>query len=353
MALARIALVAALLAASGATCQAPNRTAVRGPVPVPPPQATGPHALSGEEMAVPTGLRLVVEGNLIDVDSAAVQRIGVTGWVWTADRRPVLLEEVRHAEDRFEPLKASPKREPNLPGNPTVTRLEMDGSTVVAAGRDGSLWAMEYKSRTICTLRRIGEAERLIPCGTRPIAETPHGLWVTEGVNQDRAVLLDPATLAERMSFPYIALVDEHRFVSWGPKRDSPVRLHDLRTNETRPARWPDFHGWDQPQVIPASPDGRWLAFRFGDPGRSPQVQDVWLLDLQELRWVHPPDMPVLTALKSGGIAWAADGRLVMLGRFYDAPDRSRLLVAVWRPGLARWMLKAVPQTGPFVVITQ
>ena len=89
---------------------------------------------------------------------------------------------------------------------------------------------------------------------------------------------------------------------------------------------------------------------------RKPQIQDVWVLDLQNLSWVRPPGMPTLVALKSGTIGWAPDGTLVMLSVFYDrlTPDYGgqtpRQLVATWRPGMQRWELRTVPQTGQFIV---
>jgi len=350
-----VPIVIALTLAATA-CDEPKQSTT-GPVTSPMPRANqSPSPLTGDESTIATGLRLLTEqGGLVDVDSGALQRVSANSWLQAAQRQPILVKLNRHS-DMSKPLQVTTAHEPKLPGNPAVTTIDMYAATSLAPGIDGRIWVHEYRSKSICTLRRIGERERLTACETHLLAETPHGLWAMRGANWDRAVLIDPETLEEKLSYPRVAVIDEHRVLSWGPDRDDPVLVHDMRTNQSRRTQWPDFHGWPDPSPAIASPDGSRIAFRFGNPSNSPQIQDVWILELQDLHWVRPPGMPTLVALKSGTIAWAPDGTLVMLSVFYDklTPEYGgqtpRKLVATWRPGKQRWDLRTVPETGQFII---
>ncbi len=59
----------------------------------------------------------------------------------------------------------------------------------------------------------------------------------------------------------------------------------------------------------------------------------MWLIDLHNLTWTHLPSMPVYAALKTVGMDWAADGRLVIVGQFYENQRDFRELLVTWRPG--------------------
>ena len=359
MKLAPIVIALTLAAAATVTataCDEP-KPSTTGPVMSPMPRSgQSPSPLTGDESTTATGLRLLTDtGGLIDVDSGALQRVSADGWLPAVRRKPILVKLNRHS-DMSRPLQASTANEPKLPGNPSVTTIDMYAGTSLAAGIDGRIWVHEYRSKSICTLRRLGERERPTACETHLLAETPYGLWAMLGANWDRAVLIDPVTLEEKLTYPRVAVIDEHRVVSWGPDADDPVVVHDMRTKQSRRTLWPDFHGWPDPSPAVASPDGSRIAFRFGNPSNSPQIQDVWILELQDLHWVRAPGMPTFAALKSGTIAWAPDGTLVMLSVFYDklTPEfggqTPRKLVATWRPGNQRWELRTVPETGQFIV---
>lgn len=347
--------LAAAVTATASACDEPEHSAM-GPVTSPMPRVIhSPSPLTGDEPATATGLRLLTDAGLIDVDSGALQSVSANSWLRAGPGKPILVHLNRHS-DMSKPLRVSTAHEPKLPGNPAVTTIDMFAGTSLAAGIDGRIWVHEYRDKTVCTLRRIGERERPTACHLHLLGETPHGLWAMLGENWDRAVLIDPDTLEEKLTYPRVAIIDEHRVLSWGPDRDDPVLLRDMRTNQSRRTRWPDFFGWPEPSPAIAGPDGGRIAFRFGNPSNSPQIQDVWVLDLQNLSWVRPPGMPTLVALKSGTIGWAPDGTLVMLSVFYDTltPDYGgqtpRQLVATWRPGMQRWELRTVPQTGQFIV---
>lgn len=77
------------------------------------------------------------------------------------------------------------------------------------------------------------------------------------------------------------------------------------------------------------SPDARYALVRLGNHSVSPQVIDLWLLDLTTGAWQQVPGMPVTGALKSASETWASDGRVVMLGEY----GLTGPVLATWRPG--------------------
>jgi hypothetical protein len=81
--------------------------------------------------------------------------------------------------------------------------------------------------------------------------------------------------------------------------------------------------------VWPLSTDRRYVPFSFESPGEEPQVKHVWLFDVQTMAWLHPLSMPAYTMLKGASLAWARDGRLVLIGHF----NESGALLVTWRPG--------------------
>jgi len=160
------------------------------------------------------------------------------------------------------------------------------------------------------------------------------------------SALLDPETLTPRLTVPHAEIIDQHRFLRIEDDRIKPMRLHDLRSEQVVDVPRPPHYGWTDPRVSQVSPDGRWLGFTFADPGRSPQVMDVWLLDLSGPQWTRAPAMPTRAALKATDIAFAPNGRLVMLGRFGD-DDNPRELLATWRPGEPQWALLPLRRPEP------
>lgn len=325
-----------------------------------PPSRT-PGVLTGAEMTTPTGLRLLVPRHLLEVDTGSVREVGATGWLMRPGREPLLVDENRRSEE-VGPARIGTSKEADLPGKPTVVQLDLPALTTVIPGLDdGTLWAVEYTSRTTCVLRQFGfdgrdrGPARPVACGTRPAAETSHGVWVTVGpdayeeaatgavTRELRSVLLDPGSLAEKAAFPLVEVIDDHRVLVVGGDGTEPFRLHDLRSGEAVAVPRPPHAGWSDPRVSPLSADGRWLAFTYGEPGVMPQVMDVWVLDLPSLGWTRAPGMPLRASLKDTDVSWAPDGRLVMLGGFSDAGEigheYGHRLLATWRPGEPRWAL--------------
>jgi hypothetical protein len=297
-------------------------------------------------MPEPTGLRFVFGGGaIVDVDTGRTDPVTVTGWLSRPGHPPLLLDEHRTGADfgrtRVEVLEQR--------GRPIV-RLTAPALAHPAASADGAgVWLAEYLERTGCTLREVGldgrdrRPARPVECGTRPVAETSHGLWVDIGpdafvearvgssATEHRADLLDPATLASRVSYPVVEPIDDDRVFVLGESWE----LRDLRTGRVTPLAQPPARGWPDPRVGPISGDGRYVPFTFGEPGTSPQIMDLWVLDLDAITWTRLPLMPAYTSLKRTDVAWAADGRLVLVGRF---PEKG--LVATWRPGDAGYLVR-------------
>jgi hypothetical protein len=325
-----------------------------GPAPEPPPvppvpaPTPAPSYLDGAAMPTPTGLRFVFGGGaIVDVDAGRTDSLPVTGWLDRPGKQPVLVEEKRTGADFGRTIVQVREQR----GRPVV-RLTAPALAYPAASADGQgVWLAEYLDRTGCTLREVGldgrdrRPARPVECGTNPIAETSHGLWVDVGpdafiqakvgssATEQRAVLLDPATLAERATYPRVAVIDDDRVFVLGESWE----LRDLRTGQVTPIARPPARGWPDPRVGDISGDRRYVPFTFGEPGNAPQIMDLWLLDLDTATWTRLPLMPVYTSLKGTDVGWAADGRLVLVGRF---PEKG--LIATWRPGDAGYLV------GPF-----
>jgi len=322
------------------------------PPPEPPPgpaPTRAPSYLDGAEMPARSALRLIFGGAFVDVDAKETVPLPVTSFLPRPGHPPLLLDEHPTGAD-FGRGRVGAYREAVLPGGRTVVRLAAPAVSFAGASSDGrGLWLAEYDEPAGCTLREVGldnrdrRPPRPVVCGTRPIAETPHGLWVRiapdaflqartgTSTTEERAALLDPATLAEKATFPAVEPVDEDRVVVLGDAWE----LRDLRTGRVTPLTRPPAAGWPDPRVGAPSPDGRLVPFTFGEPSGSPQIMDVWVLDLSAATWTRLPLMPTYAALKATDVTWVGDGRLVMVGRFPDAGK-----VATWTPGTAGWQVR-------------
>lgn len=338
----RVAAVLTVLALAGCTAS---------PAPEPPPVVPpGPFTVDGAPLPDPSGLRLLFGGGFVDVDAGRFTPVPVTRWLPRPGQPPLLLDE-RPTGAEFGRSRVTAGPSSALPGAPTVVRLTGPGLAFVAASGDArAVWLAEYTDRTHCTLREVAldgrdrRPPRPVVCGTKPVAETPHGLWVdigpdafveaTVGSSADdhRMALLDPHTLAEKASFPQIEALDEDRVLVTGPDQ---WELRNLRTGQVTPLTRPPARGWVDPRVRPLDPSGRYLPLTFGEPGTSPQVMDLWVLDLSSTRFTRLPLMPAYTSLKGTDVGWDDDGRLVLVGRF---PDKG--LIATWRPGDAGYLVR-------------
>jgi hypothetical protein len=322
---------------------------VPAPVPPPAPSASAepePSYLDGAAMPEPTALRFVFGGGaIVDVDAGRTDPLPVTGWLPRPGKQPLLVEEQRTDAD-FGRTRVELRERQGRP----VVRLTAPALAFMAASADGKgVWLAEYLERTGCTVREVGmdgrdrRPARPVVCGTKPVAETSHGLWVDIGpdafieakvgssASEHRAALLDPATLAERAGYAGVEPIDDDRVIVLGESWE----LRDLRTGRVTPIARPPARGWPDPRVGAVSADGRYVPFTFGEPGHAPQVMDLWVLDLETVRWTRLPLMPAYAALKGTDVAWGADGRLVLVGRF---PEKG--LIATWRPGDAGYLVR-------------
>lgn len=123
---------------------------------------------------------------------------------------------------------------------------------------------------------------------------------------------------------------------------DSALRLGDRRFP------LPSSISLGRPRLT-VSPDLRYAAVEYGEPAWPGPRQrlDVWVLDLRDGRWTQLPSMPVAASLKLTGLAWAGDGRLVLLGSF----DGTGSALAVWRPGEPRLALRRTDFAGGQIAV--
>ena len=213
------------------------------------------------------------------------------------------------------------------------------------------MWLLQYADTTRCTLREIGldgrprRQARRVGCGTHPRVETPLGLLVWTGA-PDRsgpvtAALLDPDEGRTLVRFPEIhAIVGELVLSSGGEGDQGPFTVTDRRTGARHQVVRPSTVGSASDGLV--SPDRQRVAIAFENPawaGTGTQVMDVWLLDAMTYRWERLPAMPVPVALKFTSMAWADDGRLLLLGSFDGAGDA----LAVWRPGQDQLVIRPIP----------
>jgi hypothetical protein len=304
-------------------------------------------------MVGPTGLRVLVAGRYVDVDTGTVSVLGITEWLRPVAGPPIF---IRRTVTAAQLGRIRVERERSGGDLPVVLSVTGPYYELAPSPTGRSVWVSEYLSRTRCALRelwldgRTKRPARDVPCGLVPLAETDAGLWVSKWVNwftlngrnvemwEPTYALIDPATLVERSSHPEAQVMgrrhvltfddQEQNLVLHGP--DGSVRLDkpSMMTGFVFNAHWP---------VVPVSPDGRYAIVRYGSHGTSPQSIDVWVLDLERAVWLHVPGMPVLGSLKYAGETWSSDGRLVMVGAFSEREP----VFAAWRPGDAQIAVRA------------
>ena len=345
----RIVGVALLLAVVGCTAEpaeTPGRAAAR-PAAAAATTSTAapivPRLLTGDPLAGPTGLELLVSGNpprLLDVDAGTSREVAGlpagpdrVSWVQPVGRDAVIVSEAPAAGGEVFVLRRG-----------AVRATAVGRGTDAIPSRDGrGLWLWRYRDGRHCTLREVGldgrprRPTRRVGCDDQLGAETDLGLLVrTEGPDpgDPMTALVDPDDGRRLASYPVVhAVVGD--LVLWGGDEvdQGPFTLSDRRTGVRQRIPRPTRVGRAGSGLL--SPDRRLLAVEFGDPaweGGPAQLMDVWLLDLRTRRWRQLPGMPVLAALKLTGMAWTGDGRLLLLGSF----DRVGDALAVWRPGQDR-----------------
>jgi hypothetical protein len=208
----------------------------------------------------------------------------------------------------------------------------------VAPAADGrAVWLRGYSNARNFTLGEVGldgrerRDPRPVPCSTRLVRAGFRAL-LTRG----RAVV-DPASGRILLRAREVLALVGHLVLS-SARRDRGLMLTNLRSGAREPFPWPSQ--LDQTDEVAVQPRGRLMAVAFADPayqGWGTQVLDIWLLDPATGRLQHIPDMPAAVAFKFTSMAWADDGRLVLL-----AETGGRDVVALWRPGETRIAVRPV-----------
>jgi hypothetical protein len=331
------------------------------------PSQYGARPLRGVPLQGPTGLQLLVSGELVpivlDVDRGTIQPItGLPTGKGRLVRIRAVGEDAVIVSERPRPVN-DPVRVADVlwvrHGGTVATRLGVGADA--AASTDGrGVWLLSYqdKAKRRCVLSQVAldgrrrRPARPMPCQTLLLEEVPAGLLIDDG-----SALVTPDGGVVRLDGRY-AEPGGGNFVLRGAEAGEPIILADLRGDARWRLRWPSRV--DGPQAgmaeVRGRPDGRLAVVGFGDPADPgpEQALDLWLLDLATRHWRQLPDMPARVALKATDMRWTADGRLVILTELAEDAGAQSTVVAVWRPGQPRIAVRQVhlPQGagGSFVL---
>jgi hypothetical protein len=222
----------------------------------------------------------------------------------------------------------------------TIERSPIPGST--------KEWVLTWPHSGACTLRLLPSAGSAVPVPCGNLGGT-YANDVVLWTHQDQVgILVDPQTGAVRGHLNATVRYDSigHGLAVEGPTTDSGnLSLVNLATHKRQSLGWPSRLQFGY-QLFP-DPAGPYVAIEFADPaypGYSVpvsaneqtigQAADLWLLDTRTAALTHIPGFPILESLKQSGVAWTADGRLVIAARggSFSQPD-TRTVIGVWRPG--------------------
>lgn len=335
-------------------------------------QSMAPRPLTGPPLSASTHLRLVVSENtgpasIVDVDSGRVQAVrglGVprTDRLWGPMLYPLtpapggtLAVVTRQACGHCIATKTN-----FLIGAGGSVRqtssltLRRDQHSTHALGSAAASWVLTSPRSGRCRLRLEPGSSPAVaaPCGTLGL-DTLAGLVITRGRDVS---LVDPRTgrIRERLAVRGQFDVLSHNVALIGtttgtddplPLRNS-LTLVNLSTGARTHLRWPSaLHSQSGYSVIP-EPHGPLVALDFGDPAyhmSSRQVSDVWILDPRTGKLTHVPGFPIFEALKFSGLAWTADGRLVVAA---EGPRHTA--IALWRPGSTQLQVGTLPRLAGY-----
>ena len=367
--IAGAALVSAV--AAGVVALSLSGGAHRARPPSPGPAAplrlsASPTWLTGTPLAGVTHLRLVVsEGPpyFVDVDSGSVRALHALGVpTGPAAVGPVLdslmlipggaLAVVNHqacahcalTEDDFligadgSVRRVAMRHFPALRG--TIERERVPGTTAE--------WVLTWPHAGTCTLRLVPSthAALKVPCGELGAASA-NGvtLWTHNG---QRPILVNPltGTVTRRLNPADTADPVGHGYAIEGTPASYPTSfsLVNLATGTRHNLGWPSTLPHFGYRFLPA-PHGPLVAVAFGTPAyksdrghSSIDASDIWLLNTRTATFTQLPGFPILDYLKQSGIAWTADGRLIMV-----AQGGGRTTIGVWRPGQRTISVRTVP----------
>jgi hypothetical protein len=316
-------------------------------------QSPAPGPLHGVPLVGSTELRLLVSADppfLLNVDTGTARP--VTGLNAKGNPTLTVLAVGRDAVlwlDRRTRSGGIPRAAIYLVrhGTTKATRIAT-GWGVAPANSGKAIWLLNFEDAHHCTLSQVGldgrtrQRARSIRCSTQ-LLDTGSGAVLVHG-----RTVVDPATGRTLLHTGSLwAIAGERALTSTRPGPSStgpgpPLTLTDLRTGTRWRLPWPSRIRFTDQAVV--RPHGRRIALDFADPAYAEggtQVTDVWLLDPATRHFRHVPDMPAAVHLKFTSMAWASDGRLVMLAQT-DGPSGERNLVAVWKPGRRQIALRPV-----------
>jgi hypothetical protein len=217
-------------------------------------------------------------------------------------------------------------------------------------------WVLHWPHRGPCSLRLApGGAPVRVPCGNLT-ADTSLGVWLW---NANVLMIVDAASGHVRMRIRSDLAITPLRgdlvLESTAGAYPHHLALVNLLTGARRPLLWPSPLGFGY-AVLPA-PHGPLVAVDFADPAYPPphgqqtnQAADLWILDTASASFTHVPGFPVLEYLKSSGIAWTPNGRLVVAAQSGgDAePSRTHTTIGLWRPGQRAIHVATAPSLGGY-----
>jgi hypothetical protein len=226
----------------------------------------------------------------------------------------------------------------------TTFALARHQSTTPALGST-STWVLNWPHTGPCSLRLMpgSTAAVRVPCGS-PWEDTPGGLWISNG---GVAMRIDPFTGRVRQRLrpqDQLTLLPgdlalESAETATGPSR---LAIVNLANGARRPLRWPSRFRFGYQAF--AAPHGPLVALEFGEPWYPQahesvnQAADLWILNTSTGALTHVPGFPALELLKQSGIAWTADGRLVIAAR-----GGGHTVVGVWKPSERKLAIRSVP----------
>ena len=335
-------------------------------------KSMAPRPLTGPPLNASTHLRLVVSENtgpasIVDVDSGRVQAVRGLGVprryrLWGPMLYPLtpvpggtLAVVTRQACGHCIATKTnfligaggSVRRTSSL-------ALPRDQQSTHALGSAVASWVLTSPRTGRCTVRLEPGSSPAVaaPCGTLGL-DTPAGLVITRG---REVSLVDPRTgrVRERLAVrgQFDVLSHNLALIGTATGMDNPLPLRNsltlvnLSTGARSHLRWPSALDSQSGYSVIREAHGPLVALDFGDPAyhmSSRQVSDVWILDPRTDKFMHVPGFPIFEALKFSGLAWTADGRLVVAaeGLRYTA-------IGLWHPGSTQLQVGRLPRLAGY-----
>ncbi len=228
----------------------------------------------------------------------------------------------------------------------TTVTIRRHQQSTQATGSTAGIWVLTRPGSGRCTLKLMPGSRAAVaaPCGTLG-QDTAAGLVIQRG---GEVRLVDPWTgrvrarvaIGDGGQFDYLG----HDMALIGGFSALLHALVNLSTGARTHLRWPSTFRFGY-YVIP-DPHAPLVAINFGnpaDPGPR-QASDLWLLNPHTGKFTHLPGYPIFEDLKFSGVAWTADGRLVIA-----AQGHGHTALALYRPGSTQIQVGRVPRLSGYM----